>query len=264
MTRYRLLIALLFLMFSCKKGDKYPDIALYGHGANGIDIQTAPYQENTLEAIDYALSFPEVVGVELDIQWSKEGTAWLFHDEDLSTQTNQQGCIRSMSDILLEEVKYQGIHGEHLPRLNEVAEHVKGRKVILDVKNSYGCDVPATSQQVEESFLAFKNLLENTEVAVIVEDLSDLSFYQSIGWKVYLNAYSIADFQATVNWEQTDGIVIRNESVSAEEVAEMKALGKEVIIFEAKAPKPIRKALKKQPTMFLADDIRAALIEKTR
>lgn len=251
-------------LFSCKKEDKYPEVALYGHGGSGIDIESSPYQENTIEAIEYALSYPEIEGVELDIQWSSEGTAWIFHDEDLSAQTDQSGCVRSSSDELLSEAHYHGIHKEHIPTLNEAAAYLKGRKVVLDIKNTYNCGATITQEEIENSLTEFNALLENTEVSVVVEDLTDLTFYQSLGWKVFLNVYTISDYVTSINWEQTTGVSIRNAAVSAEEVKQMKGYGKEVIIFEAKAPKSIRKALKKRPTMFLADDIRAALIEKIR
>ncbi len=264
MIRFILLISLILTIVSCKKEDKFPDVALYGHGGSGIDIESSPYEENTIEAIDYALSYPEIAGVEVDIQWSLEGTAWVYHDEDLSTQTNKNGCLRTTSDATLEEAHYVSVHQERIPKLNEIASHLKGRSVVLDIKNTYNCGDAITDEEIQNSMIEFNALLENTEVIVVAEDLTNLSFYQSLGWKVFLNAYTISDYTSSVNWEQTTGVSIRNADVTAEEVKQMKAYGKEVIIFEAKAPKSIRKALKKRPTMFLADDIRAALIEKIR
>lgn len=253
-----------FALLSCKKEDKYPEITVIGHGGSGIDISTMPYQENTIEAIEYALSYPEIAGVEIDIQWSKEGTAWLYHDEDLSTQTNGSGCVREHTDQELEALNYNGLQTLQLPRLNETAALLTGKKVFLDLKLPDNCGTALSTAEFENSLLSFQALLEDVEVSVIVQNLSQLAFFQALGWKVYLNVVSESSFLSTDNWEDCAGCCIRNEGVTGEEVDAIHAAGKEVIIFDARAPKPIRKALKKRPDYFLADDIKATLIEKIR
>lgn len=264
MKRLALIIGLTLVVFACKKEDKYTDIEIYGHAGDGLNASSAPYQENTIDGIQYACSYGELVGVEVDVQWSRDGTAWLFHDDDLSIETSSSGCVRSKTDEELELVEYKGAFGVSLPRLNDIASIVKNKKIILDLKKPMDCGDDLTVLEFQNSLNAFSALLEGTEVSVLVQNLDDLAFFQTLGWKVYIATLSTTDYFDTQNWQSTAGCCVRNSTCNKYDVDAVKAQGKEVIIFDARAPKTIRKALKKHPTAFLADDIKATLIEKIR
>lgn len=256
-------LAILLLAYSCKRKDKFPDIAIFGHAAGGLDMATSPYEENTLESIEYSLSYPEIAGVEVDIQWSKDGTIWLFHDELLETQTSGEGCLHTKTDAELEQVHFKGIQKEQLVRLNDIASKISMRKLILDIK-IYDCGDVLTASAFEDPFIEFNGLIENAEVSVIVQDLSKAAFFESLGWKVYLEVQSADDYMNGINSNISTGCVIRNTKITKEEVSQIQSLGKEVIIFDARSPKPIRESFRKAPNRFLADDIKATLIEKIK
>lgn len=257
-----ILFLILISLFSCKKEDKYPDIQVFGHAGAGLDMNTSPYEENTLESITYALSYSEISGVEVDIQWSKDGTIWLFHDQNLETQTNGSGCVRENTDQQLSEVHFKGFNQEKLVKLNDVATKFTGRTIILDLKD-YGCGTSLSNGDFESSLLSYQSQLANTEVIVIVQDYTKASFLQGLGWKVYLEVQSAENY-INSGISNSTGCSIRNEKISQEEVANIQNLGKEVIIFDARSPKQIRRAFKKTPNGFIADDLKATLIEKIR
>jgi len=262
--RFITLFIVLILLSNCKKEDKFKDVKIFGHAGDGLDMSTAPYQENTLEAIEYTLSYPEVAGVEIDIQWSKDGTAWLFHDENLDSQTNGSGCVRSKTDSELESIHYQGVQKEKLPKLNEIATLVSNRKVILDLKSYGGCGVELSNQERQAALIEFNSLLTNTEVYAIVQDLTDVNFYNNLGWKTILEVYNKDSYFAVVNWQNSSGCTLRNESITSDEIHNIQSKGKEVILFNIKSPKAIKKSLKKGPDIILSDDIKATLIQKIR
>lgn len=63
----------------------------------------AQYPENTLISIKAAIS-AGVKAVEFDVQCSADGTAYVFHDEDLLRLTGQAGTIYSHSDAELRQL----------------------------------------------------------------------------------------------------------------------------------------------------------------
>ena len=257
-------ILLLLLFTHCKKEDKYANVRIFGHAGGGMSIATAPYPENTIDGIKYALSYPEVSGVEIDIQWSKDGTAWVFHDAELSDRTNGSGCVRSKTDSELETLHYKGLQQEKLPKLNEIASLVSNRKIMLDLKNYTGCGDSLTIAEIHASMTEFNTLLNNTEVYVVVQELNDVAFFDNLGWKIILEVYNMDSYYAVSNWGVTAGCVVRNSSISREEVRNIQSNGKEVILFEVRSPKAIRQSMKKGPNIILAEDIKATLIQKIR
>lgn len=67
---------------------------------------TSRFPENTLEALQAAAQ-SGVDGVELDVQFSSEGTPVVFHDRDLKRMTNQTGLVR---DFSVAELKRLSVH----------------------------------------------------------------------------------------------------------------------------------------------------------
>lgn len=63
----------------------------------------AQYPENTLSSIEAAIQ-AGVKAVEFDVQCSADGTAYVFHDEDLLRLTGQAGIIYQHSDAQLKQL----------------------------------------------------------------------------------------------------------------------------------------------------------------
>jgi hypothetical protein len=55
---------------------------------------------------------------------------------------------------------------------------------------------------------------------------------------------------------------VRNSKFDREEMAQIQATEKNVVIFEVRSPKGIRSALRKLPDYLITDDLRASIIEK--
>ena len=101
MKNYRLFFAinLIAVVFtSCKNGDEEPvnnQTHILGHRGSGVSNQS-DFQENTYESVLNA--FDKLDGAEVDIQCSKNGTLWLFHNADLPENSQGLLCLPQSTD----------------------------------------------------------------------------------------------------------------------------------------------------------------------
>jgi glycerophosphoryl diester phosphodiesterase len=260
--RYKWICFLLLTLMACKRKDRFEHVLILGHAGAGLTNSTNPYHDNTLESILYAMQFDEVQGVEIDIQISSDTTAWLMHDMDLSIETNGNGCVTYSSDEYLSNLHYKTLEKEKLVRLKDVPNQFEGKFLVLDLRSNDGCDnLPIPLTVVLKALENVPNQFPNTELIAMIDDQTWLDSLKNRGFSVYLNAYSKTNFYQ-YNWQQFDGVCINNAAISKEDVSELLGFNKKVVIFDVRAPKPIRQALKKGPSFLLTDDIKATLIEK--
>jgi len=80
----------------------------------------------------------DIGGIEIDIQLSKEGIPFLFHDEDLQPKTTGQGPLSQLNAAELKRIRYLEGDGVHpLPSLEEVFQAVGNKKILfLDIKDN--------------------------------------------------------------------------------------------------------------------------------
>ena len=79
---------------------KEKQVKLWAH--RGCSMQ---YPENALPSFHAAAELPQVTGIELDVQLTKDGQVVVFHDENVSRVTT--GC-QNVADYTLEELKNLG------------------------------------------------------------------------------------------------------------------------------------------------------------
>lgn len=103
------------------------------------------YPENTLTAFGKAAELygQGLIGIELDIQLTKDGEMVVIHDERIDRTTDGVGFVR---DYTLEELRTFHIHSgslepEHIPTMEEVLELLEdklnvGLKLNIELKNS--------------------------------------------------------------------------------------------------------------------------------
>jgi glycerophosphoryl diester phosphodiesterase len=137
---YFLLFFFFFLFSHCTKDQAItPPITnvttrFIGHKAGGKGM----YLENTLEAAE--LCFTKMDGIEIDLQLSRSGTIWLFHDEYFdSCDINKLGRIPAYTDQeLSEHMACIGLD-YHLSKLEDIFVYHRAnnldKKISLDVKS---------------------------------------------------------------------------------------------------------------------------------
>lgn len=101
------------------------------------------YPENTLLSFEKACEIKGLIGIELDIQLTKDGEMVVVHDEKVDRTTDGNGFVR---DFTLAEIKRlhinAGVHsGQQIPTIEEVLDLLEpkmraGLKLNIELKNS--------------------------------------------------------------------------------------------------------------------------------
>ena len=100
-------------------------------GHRGWPVPTA-HPENTVAAMLAALD-AGADGVEVDVQLTRDGIAFCFHDDTLDRVTDATGLVSERTWAQLQDVRLPG--GHHIPVLAEVVAATAGRgQVVLDLK----------------------------------------------------------------------------------------------------------------------------------
>ncbi len=261
--KFRIILILLILV-ACKKSD-YSTIEIYGHAGNGLNIQNSIYHDNSAEAIKFALETEGVKGVELDVQLSLDGDLWLFHDDNLSAETNGDGCISEKNYDELSSLNYKTVNKEKLVRLKDLPLSSYGNKsFLIDARHYKGCDMSAINYT---SFIqALKTIAVDYPACefIVLTNFKDwMNDFELAGFHIFYEVNSREEFlklqEDNINF---DGVIVKNSNCTNDDMELFRANNKKVFIFEVRAPKSIRQALKKRPDAIITDDIRAALIEK--
>ena len=255
------LIFILLLFYSCKKKTDFDSVKLIGHAGMGISIQNSFYHDNSKESIDLALSMNGCDGVEVDVQISLDTSVWLYHDPYLQSETNLSGSISFKYDDELNHARYKTVHHEKIVQLQDLNyNYLKNRTVILDIKNynniNFEMIINALNKVdfIKSHDINFKIILnKNDEI---------LSFINS-DFHVICEIENFNDFNDILNqYPDIDGFIIKNKVINFSQVDELKKCGKEIYLFEVRAPKSIRNALNKFSTAIITDDLRATILEK--
>lgn len=263
--RFRVLMWVGLIAISCSKKEKFEDVKLIGHGAVGLHNPSSMYHDNSGEAIDYALGQAGCDGIEIDVQLSKDGNFWLFHDPNLESETNQSGCISQLNDVFLKDVCYKTLKKERLFPFAEISfERLKQKTLMLDLRHYDYCAESILEVERFTSKLAeYQPLLDGEIEVIILLNLKEwLVNFQAFPFQKYYFSNDFEDASDAVSTFPFDGVVMRNGTMRKEDVNWMHSHGKKVIIFEVRSPKGIRSALKKHPDFLMTDDLKAAIIEK--
>jgi len=105
------------------KGQPYAHRGLHGSGV----------LENSPSAFDAAIALGH--GIECDVQAAEDGTAFVFHDFELSRLTAQTGLLAKLRASDIDQVQLNDGHGK-IPRLRETLAQVAGRvPLLIEIKS---------------------------------------------------------------------------------------------------------------------------------
>lgn len=264
-SKFTILLVLLVL-FSCSKEKGFDNVKVLGHAATGLENLNSVYHDNSKEAVEMALSMQGCEGVEIDIQLSKDGELWLYHDAFLNSETNGNGCISENEASYLDNLNYGSLHKEELIRLSELdLIQFKGKELFLDLRHYNECTSTFVSMTAMIQRLTELGMNNQADITVncILGNADWIEPFIAAGFKVYYSIYSKSEGEAAnADYPLLSGYIIKNKDISKDEVAWIRNTNKKVYIFEVRSPKGIRSAFKKYPDGILTDDLRATLIEK--
>ncbi|HEY0112408.1 MAG TPA: glycerophosphodiester phosphodiesterase family protein [Allosphingosinicella sp.] len=109
------------------------------HGGGRIENSRAAFQA----ALDGGF------GIELDVQESADGAAFVFHDDRLERLAEAEGLVRDRSSAELRTIRLRG-SGETIPGFTEVLRLVSGRAGLLVEVKSPGSNVAPLCASVAE------------------------------------------------------------------------------------------------------------------
>lgn len=258
---YRIVILSLLSLLSCRKKENFDAIQIIGHAGNGLNSSASIYHDNSKEAIDLALTTEGCEGVEVDVQLSKNGELWLYHDPQLQSESNLSGCINSINGI--ENAYYKTSLKEQLVRLNELSTaYLKGKTIFLDLRYYNECEDKIVDLEVMiQQLKAFQQTYSSTNIYVMTNYEAWVEALYLQNFQVIFSAETL-DIAAAINQNQVVGFMFKNQAISKSDVEYYQAQNKKIIIFEVRSPKGIRSALRKYPDFLVTDDIRTTLIEK--
>jgi glycerophosphoryl diester phosphodiesterase len=252
-------------MFACEKKEDFSDVRIIAHAASGLENQSSIYQDNSKEAVHLALETSGCDGVELDIQLSLSNHLWFFHDQTLDIETNSSGCIHSKKDEELNGISYKTLKKEKLLSLQNLpVNYFQNKVLMLDVRHYDLCENKNVDVSLFFSEIAnFGDFYNGKfDVKILLSNPEWLEKFQELPFEIYYSGGDFAEIKQKLSIYNFDGVVIKNEFISQEQVKELQATGKKVIIFEVRSPKGIKSALKKHPNYLMTDDLRATIIEK--
>lgn len=123
-----LLILILYGLAVCPNFKREKLSGLFAH--RGLFAKDQSIPENTLPAFSAAIDYG--YGIELDIQLSRDGVVYVFHDDDLQRLLKDD---RKVMEVDSAELDQMDLHGQHIPRFTEVLKLVDGRaKLIVELK----------------------------------------------------------------------------------------------------------------------------------
>jgi len=112
--------------------------------------------ENSLAAAEAAIAAG--LGIECDIQRSRDDQPMVFHDWDLARLTGAEGLTEDMTAAELEALPYHD-SGEHPVRLVTLLERVGGRvPLLIEIKSCRGYDVERSCRSVARLLATYRGL----------------------------------------------------------------------------------------------------------
>lgn len=272
MSKYLYLIALILLVNSCNSEEK-PDVAFenlyFGHRGSGANVYEAKYIENTLPSVDFAMNYLD--GCEVDIQMSKDGTIWLYHDDMLghfcdATESNSL-CIPNSTDALIEDLQQcRENQRDRIYKLDEVLKLLYEQKnkqkkfLSLDVKGYFDSlcfpyrNAPDTyfNKMAKELVLMVEKYGLADRIIVETDYTIFLDAIKNANERIRCHLIGYSDFPDVVSRaiaQNYDGVSfsLYDESITVQEVQKAKEKGLEVQVWPINDTTQLQKAKEMRP-----------------
>lgn len=124
------LLGMVYLLLCRPTGTAKDYSGYYAH--RGLFTQDQLIPENSLAAFQAAVD--NGYGIELDVQLSKDGIVYVFHDDDLKRMC---GIDKAIEDLTSDEISAIDLMGSHIPSFASVLELVRGQvTLIVELKST--------------------------------------------------------------------------------------------------------------------------------
>ncbi len=262
-----LLTGFILCFLACKK-EKFAIVNLNGNkitsiGHGGMGPSSA-YPIDTFESLSQGL-MSGGDGVEFDVQLSKDSVVVLYHDKDLSEETNLSGSINSLNWSEIKEARYHPRTylsysiislEEFLSKIDNPRDHMytldcKVYNIHIDIKQFYECFVGAIDRIVQKY-----GLEENVCIESIEPDYLKIFKKRKPAYKlfIYPHAFETGLEQATTN--DLYGISIAASDVTKSQIKTAHDAGKRVAIWNIHDAHDNKEAIEKSPDYIQTDRLK--------
>ncbi len=254
-----ILIFLISNFSSCEKSEKKFDSVVYGHAGTGDSEERWIYPPNTEKAILYAINILDSDGVEVDVRFSSDSVAMVFHDSELSDKTNGSGCIEEWKSDDLIELEFYVKH--KITKLKKVVNHCVIRKkfLFIDIKPANFCSGGNVDSTLLNKALndAFEGLTHEEKQRITVSSIiynsitaiEDTSIIKAFESESYDKSYEF--FQLGL----LDKLVFRYQIIGQSESNQMRDEQIPFCLFAMKTQQDIKKGYALIPDEMIVDNI---------
>lgn len=248
------------LYLSCTKSNSRYNVEVVGHAAAGLDVDRVPFPGNTIPAIHYAKNLG-VKHIEIDIQLSSDQRWVLFHADYLQEKTNAFGCIHQKHTDEIREIRYIGYPNIEIPFLSDL-DVSDFQTVFLDLRDYQACNdfLYHPAENMLNDLLIFKAKHPDLQIVIVGKRPEFLNYFKENGFNVCFESSTFGDLVLKNDNFGYDYYMIRNHSISANEVLQIRALNKQILLFDVKSRAGNISAMKKKPNFVVSDAVASALI----
>jgi glycerophosphoryl diester phosphodiesterase len=249
-------------------------VSLIGHGGYGFSSLVAPFNPlpaNSFGSIKKALS-TDIDGIEVDVQMTVDGVFVLYHDEQLGTQTNKEGCIGDLEveDVISRYTTNDWYHEESIIRLDTLLAYLLSLEqfpeLYLDLHSFNYCrmdpyeEMPAYVSGLSELLTTHNVPKEKVHLISTFDYLLTALLKRGEGWRLY--------YEHTTNPQQgvdvvtrygLSGLVVSDRITTAQDIEYAHQNGVAVTLFGGSSTSDIRSMLAKGPEVIQVDHVAAAL-----
>ena len=231
------------------------DVKVWAHrGAGGWDKQYAP--ENTMPAFEKAVEMG-ADGIELDVQFSKDGEIVICHDETIDRTSNGSGAVRAYTLKELKQFNFCSVHPEfgfvEIPTLREVLDFMKDKDFQLNIElKTSNYDYPgleeATAQMVREYGLGDRVIYSSFSMA-------SLRKLRQVDKKANIAILCSKDFVLPEDIEAINAVAIHpwEQMITAEKVKKWHKWGVKVNTWAVNRPERIKELIAMRIDAFITD-----------
>jgi glycerophosphoryl diester phosphodiesterase len=263
MSRWALNIfgGLLFLSsWSCTKEQSLPDVTVIGHAGTSIYPGRSPFPPNTVAAVEYALDVLDADGVEVDIQMTKDSVLVLYHDENLSTHTDSEGCVQEKN---FSEIQHLTIDGSKykLATLEEIMTICQQRNklLFLDIKTFNYCTASDVDYNTFNSAMnAFLAPYTYTEKSRLTINTRRYELFLVLTDNSAARSFETEDIDLGISIVQSGisgELCINQTAITVEIAKKLRDLNIPFTVFGPKTPQEIRNAVNYLPSKIITDNI---------
>ncbi len=210
-------------------------------------------------------------GVEIDVQMSKDGILFAFHDADLSERTDGQGLIHDFSADEISAINYKGLFSgkEPIQRLDSIFNLLSDFPeaiVTLDVKLYTSSSYTPYQQTVAESIANF--IQQNSRKKPILVESQDTSF---LNYFHQLSPFSPTYFYTSIfddgfralNTFNYQGLTMDLQNINKDQIKTLHASNFKISLWNVQTVGENSDALQLNPDYIQTDEIND-LLQKTR